>query len=136
MAIVALIGGVLSRSTGGWAGFHPRWPPVVANVVTLGLGILAAVTGSIAVLAVVVVATAASVVTALSVQARYGRRAGRSGRHPRVGQRNCSPTTTTCASSTPLPANSSASWRPTPPCDYQPITTPEHTTWVRASGMS
>jgi hypothetical protein len=70
MALVALIGGVLSRSVGGRAGFRPRWPAVVANFATLGLGILAIITGSSAVLAVFVVATAALLVAALSVQAR------------------------------------------------------------------
>jgi hypothetical protein len=43
---------------------------VVANFATLGLGILAIITGSSAVLAVFVVATAALLVAALSVQAR------------------------------------------------------------------
>lgn len=73
MAIVALIGGVPSRSLGGRSGFHPRWPAVVANFATLGLGILAAITGSSAVLAVFVVATAALAIAALSVKARSGR---------------------------------------------------------------
>ncbi|HSK57890.1 MAG TPA: hypothetical protein VK935_02435 [Actinomycetospora sp.] len=73
MAIVALIGGVLSRSIGGRTGFHPRWPAVVANFATLGLGILATITGSSVVLAVFVVATAALAVAALSVQAHSGK---------------------------------------------------------------
>lgn len=77
MAIVVLIGGVLSRSLGGRAGFHPRWPAVVANFATLGLGILAMITGSSAVLAVFVVATAALVAAALVVQARSGRPGGK-----------------------------------------------------------
>jgi hypothetical protein len=79
MAIVALTGGVLSRSLGGRAGFRPRWPAVVANVATLGLGILATITGSSAVLAVFVVATAALAVAALSVQAGSGRSSGKAG---------------------------------------------------------
>jgi hypothetical protein len=79
MAFVALIGGVLSRVIGGRAGFHLRWPAMVANFATLGLGILAAITGSSAVLAVFVVATAALAVAALFVQARSGRSSGKAG---------------------------------------------------------
>ncbi|PVZ10193.1 hypothetical protein [Actinomycetospora cinnamomea] len=70
MAIVVLVGGLLSRLIGGREAFHPRWPAVVGNFATLGLGIVAAMTGSRAVLAVFVVMTAVLVVAALSIQAR------------------------------------------------------------------
>lgn len=72
MAVVVLVGGILSRLIGGRAAFHPRWPAVLANFATLGLGILATITGSGTVLAVFVVATAALMVAALYVQARSG----------------------------------------------------------------
>jgi hypothetical protein len=73
MAIVALIGGVLSRSVGGRATFHPRWPAVVASFATLALGVLATITGSSAVLAVAVAATVALAAAALRVRARSAR---------------------------------------------------------------
>lgn len=72
MAIIGLVGGFLSRLIGGRASFSPRWPAVVAAFTTLGLGIVAMVTGSGVVLGVFIAANVVLCAAALMVQARTG----------------------------------------------------------------
>lgn len=70
MALVGLVGGFLSRLIGGRAAFTPRWPALVAAFTTLGLGIVAMVTGGGAVLAVFIAANVVLCAAALVFQAR------------------------------------------------------------------
>jgi hypothetical protein len=72
MALVGLVGGFLSRLIGGRDAFSPRWPAVVAAFTTLGLGILAMVTGSGALLVAFIAANVVLCVAALVVQAHTG----------------------------------------------------------------
>jgi hypothetical protein len=72
MALVGLVGGFLSRLIGGRAAFSPRRPAVVAAFTTLGLGVLAVITGSGALLAVLVAADVVLCVTGVVVQRRAG----------------------------------------------------------------
>src|SRR4051812_11505082 len=72
VALVGLVGGFLSRLVGGRDAVSPRWPAVVAAFPTLGLGILAMVTGSGGLLAVFIATSVVLCVAALVVQAHTG----------------------------------------------------------------
>jgi hypothetical protein len=68
MAVLGLVGGFLSRLIGGREDFRPRWPPVAGAFVTLGLGILAMIIGSSAVLATFIAANVLLAAAAIYVR--------------------------------------------------------------------